>query len=198
MDLDTVLENDCVRMAPVTAADRQALSAIAFDPRIWTWTVKTIATPAELDAYIDDCVVQRERGVHFTFTIRDAGTGALAGASALGNYSAKDRRVEIGWTWLAPQFWGTKANAGAKAALLGLCFERLGLQRVEFKTDVRNLRARAALKKIGCTEEGILRSHTLMHDGRRRDTIYYSILRDEWPNTPLARDPWLRLKDSPR
>ena len=182
--LDCILENAHARLAPVRADDFEALSQIVFDPVIWEWTVDKIETQADLENYVAECVGAREQGVRFAYTVTGR-TGLLAGVTALGNYSPKDRRIEIGWTWLAQQFWGTAINANAKALLLSLCFERLEMERVEFKTDLLNTRARSALKKIGCTEEGVLRSHTLMHDGRRRDTVYYSILRHEWAASAL-------------
>ena len=106
----------------------------------------------------------------------------MVGGTALGNASAKDRRIEIGWTWLAAAAQGRGLNTRAKYLLLEHCFESLSAHRVEFKTDAANRRARGALSKIGAIPEGALRSHTLMHDGRYRETVYYSILADEWPH----------------
>lgn len=92
------------------------------------------------------------------------------GGSSLGNISVKDGRVEIGWTWLEPGSHGTRVNTTVKYLLLRFCFEELQAHRVGFKTDITNGRARAALKKIRATEEGMLRSHTGMHTGHYRDT----------------------------
>jgi hypothetical protein len=91
------------------------------------------------------------------------------------------RRVEIGWTWVAPAWQGSGANGEAKLLLLEHAFERLGCRRVEFKTDSLNERSRAALLKIGATFEGILRNHMIMADGRQRHSAYYSVLDSEWP-----------------
>ena len=108
------------------------------------------------------------------------GQGRWLAAPASGTPRRTDRRIEIGWTWLAVGWQGRGFNTRAKYLLLERCFESLSAHRVEFKTDAINHRARQALRKVGATEEGTLRAHTLMHDGRYRDTVYYSILADEW------------------
>jgi RimJ/RimL family protein N-acetyltransferase len=111
----------------------------------------------------------------------DKQSGKLLGSTGFGNYFPRDQRIEIGWTWLGKAFQGKGINAQMKSLMLQYAFDALGMLRVEFKTDVLNLAARHALLRLGATEEGVLRSHTLMTQGRRRDTIYYSFLRGEWP-----------------
>ena len=96
----------------------------------------------------------------------------IIGSSSFGNFSDRDKRVEIGWTWLGRAYQGKGFNDLSKYLMMEYCFEKLGLERVECKTDVLNTHARRALQRIGMTEEGILRSHTLMTNNRRRDTIY--------------------------
>ena len=100
--------------------------------------------------------------------------------TSFGNISTKDRRLEIGWTWIDKESQGTGLNKYCKHLMLSHAFEKLIMQRVEFKTDNRNNQSKKAIEKIGGTFEGILRSHTLMLDGYRRDTAYYSILKNEW------------------
>ncbi|PZR04404.1 MAG: GNAT family N-acetyltransferase, partial [Flavobacterium psychrophilum] len=104
----------------------------------------------------------------------------LVGMSSYTNISYADKRIEIGWSWLGVRYQGTGINGIYKRVLVKYAFEKLGFVRVEFKTDVLNKQARKALLKIGAVEEGILRSHTQMHSNRRRDTIYYGIIKDEW------------------
>lgn len=105
----------------------------------------------------------------------------LVGSTRFGNYDPANRRIEIGWTWLAKPWQRTTVNTEAKYLMLSHAFEKLGLVRVELKTDVLNEPSRKAMLRIGAKEEGILRKHTLMWTGRYRDSIYYSILDDEWP-----------------
>ncbi|MFL5758001.1 MAG: GNAT family N-acetyltransferase, partial [Chloroflexota bacterium] len=92
------------------------------------------------------------------------------------------RRLEIGYTWLARSWWGSGANTEAKFLLLEHAFERLGANRVEFKTDALNERSRAALRAIGATEEGVFRRHQLTQGGRMRDSAWYAVVWDEWPS----------------
>jgi RimJ/RimL family protein N-acetyltransferase len=109
------------------------------------------------------------------------GIGVVIGSTSFGNIDLLHGRLEIGWTWLGRQFQGVGINREVKFLLLRFAFEALEIKRVEFKTDVLNQQSRRALKNIGATEEGVLRSHMIMPHNRRRDTIYYSILADEWP-----------------
>ena len=113
----------------------------------------------------------------------------MIGSTSFGNFSFKDRRVEIGWTWIAKEYQGSGVNNEIKYLMLKYAFETLNFERVEVKTDVLNVKARRALSRIGFKEEGVLRSHTVMTHGRRRDTLYYSILKSEW-NEVKIRNQW--------
>ncbi|HET9429677.1 MAG TPA: GNAT family protein, partial [Chitinophagaceae bacterium] len=111
----------------------------------------------------------------------DKQNNKIAGSSSLGNISLYDLRAEIGWSWLGKDFRSTGINRHAKFAMMRYAFDELGLERVEFKTDVLNERARQGLRNVGGVEEGILRSHMKMWNDRRRTSIYYSVLKVEWP-----------------
>jgi N-acetyltransferase len=177
---DLLLQNDHVLLRPLREQDLEQLQTIVFEEDTWRWTVTKITTQQDLENWVQAGISDRQKKQRYTFVIVDKATGRLAGSTAFGNISVPDKRLEIGWTWLAKDFRGTGLNRYCKFLLLQYAFEVLSYERVELKTDVLNLRSRQAMRKIGATEEGILRSHTLMHDGRRRDTIYYSILRPEW------------------
>ncbi|WP_018480100.1 GNAT family N-acetyltransferase [Pontibacter roseus] len=177
---DIRLENSHVLLRPFHDSDQEQLQTIAFDDDIWRFMISRISNQQELDAWMQAALRDREKEQRYTFMIVDKATGKLAGSTAYGNVSERDKRLEIGWTWLAKDYRGSGLNRHCKFLLLSYAFEVQQYERVELKTDVLNLRSRQAMRKIGATEEGILRSHTLMQDGRRRDTIYYSILRPEW------------------
>jgi N-acetyltransferase len=177
---DLLLQNDHVLLRPLREQDLEQLQTIVFEEDTWRWTVTKITTQQDLENWVQAGISDRQKKQRFTFVIVDKATGKLAGSTAFGNISVVDKRLEIGWTWLAKDYRGTGLNRHCKFLLLQYAFDVLSYERVELKTDVLNLRSRQAMRKIGATEEGILRSHTLMHDGRRRDTIYYSILRPEW------------------
>ncbi|HEY0432964.1 MAG TPA: GNAT family protein, partial [Chitinophagaceae bacterium] len=137
--------------------------------------------PLHLGQWMQAAITDRTAGRR-PFTIIDRETNQIAGSSSIGNISWHDLRLEIGWSWLGPKFRSTGINLHAKYAMMKYAFETLKFERVEFKTDFLNQRARRGLEKIGATAEGVLRSHMTMWNDRRRDSIYYSVLKTEWPN----------------
>lgn len=177
-----ILENNTALLRPLMHRDEEGFSKIAFDADIWKFFTARILDLEELNKFIKTSLEDRERNFRYPFTIIQKASGEIAGSTSFGNVSIKDKRIEIGWTWLGKKFMGTGLNKECKFLLLQYAFEHLKFERVELKTDVLNKASRRAMEKIGAKEEGILRSHTLMHDGRRRDTIYYSILANEWTN----------------
>jgi RimJ/RimL family protein N-acetyltransferase len=130
---------------------------------------------------MDVAQTEREAGVRYPFVIVDNSSGRIAGSTSFGNISYHDLRLEIGWSWLGKEFRGTGINRHCKFTMMKYVFEELFFERIEFKTDVLNLRARRGLQKIGGKEEGVLRSHMTMWNNRRRDSVYFSILKKEWP-----------------
>jgi RimJ/RimL family protein N-acetyltransferase len=180
------LDSAAVRLRPLTYDDRPALREIAFDPDIWRYFVSRVETEDDLGRFVETAVADTRANRRAVFGIVDQATGRLAGSMAYGNPAEADKRIEIGWSWLGRPFRGTRINGWSKYLLLGYAFDHLACERVEFKTDVLNLQARAGLKKIGATEEGVLRSYNFMPGGRRRDAIYYSVLRAEWPAVKAA------------
>lgn len=172
------LENETVLLRPMSRQDFPLLQELTGDPEMWIYFTHDLSIPEDFDKWAEPHFL----GERLQFTVIEKSSGNVAGATAFGNYSARDQRVEIGWTWLGKAFRGTGTNQAMKKAMLDYCFWELKLKRVEIKTDVLNMPARMALLKFGAKEEGILRSHTLMTHGRRRDTIYYSVLEGEWGN----------------
>ena len=157
------------------------LTAIGLDPEIWRLTVAVVRTPEEMRSYMESALrLQAERS-SLPFVTIERSSGRIVGSTRFGNYDPLNRRIEIGWTWLAGAWQRTATNTEAKYLMLTHAFERLGCVRVELKTDVLNLPSRKAMTRIGAKEEGILRKHTLMWTGRYRDTVFYSILDAEWP-----------------
>lgn len=176
MNLSIILENETVLLRPMTRQDFSLLQSLTTDPDMWIYFTHDLSIAEEFEKWAEPHF-NKER---LQFTVIEKSTGKLAGSTAFGNYSVRDQRVEIGWTWLGKAFRGTGINQSMKKVMLDYCFGELKLKRVEIKTDVLNMSARMALLKFGAVEEGILRSHTLMTHGRRRDTIYYSVLAGEW------------------
>lgn len=174
-------ETENILLRAIQPEDIDGYRKIAFDEAIWKFYPTMISNEAELQQFMNDALKGRETQTRVTFTAIFKPTGEIAGSTSYGNISPRDQRLEIGWTWVGTKFQRSGLNRANKFLLLQYAFDELNYIRVEFKTDVLNQQARKALLGIGCTEEGILRSHTLMNYGRRRDTIYYSILQNEWP-----------------
>ena len=178
----TALENDHVRLRPVRPEDREPLRSIAMDPPIWRYFVFRIATDADWDSFFDLGLADQEAGRRVVYCITDKRTGQVAGSMSFCNIVESDGRLEIGWSWLGRASQGAGVNRWAKFLMMEQAFEHLGAERVEFKTDALNTQARHGLRNIGAREEGTLRSFNPMPDGRRRDAVYYSVLRAEWPH----------------
>jgi RimJ/RimL family protein N-acetyltransferase len=176
----TTLENEHVLLRPVREADRAPLREIAMDPQIWRYFVIRVDTDTDFDAFFDAGLADQEAGRRIVYYIGEKSSGRAAGSMSFFNMAEKDLRLEIGWTWLGRDFRGKGVNRWAKFLMLEHAFERMGAERVEFKTDRLNVQARHGLRNIGAREEGTLRSFNPMPDGRRRDAVYYSVLRPEW------------------
>jgi RimJ/RimL family protein N-acetyltransferase len=180
LDFNLVLQNDNVLLRPVISEDYKSFEALTGDESMWKYFTRDLSVNSELQIWFDDAISGIRNRSRLAFTIIDKKTGAVAGSTSFGNISYRDKRTEIGWTWIAKEYQGKGINDQIKYLMLEYAFEKLGFERVEFKTDVLNTYSRRALLRIGATEEGILRNHMLMTHNRRRDTIYYSVLRSEW------------------
>ncbi len=167
-----------VTVRTLRVPDGESLRALADDPVIWAYN-PVYRGAADFDAYFDDLLRQRYLQQRYPFVVVE--NGRIAGTTRFANISFVDRRLEIGWTWLGQHARGSGLNRTVKYLLLKHLFEELGFERVEFKCDARNTASRAALGRIGAVEEGVFRSHIHLTHLPRRDTVWFSILRAEWP-----------------
>lgn len=179
-DDDITLENEIARLEPLTEAHRHLLADVAEESLLWEFMSSPGHTKEGWNNYMDTALRLRTEKQRYPFVIIDQKSGNYVGSTSYGNLSIIDHRVEIGWTWIGTAYWGTGLNTACKFLLLSFAFDKMDMYRVELKTDVRNERSRQSILNLGAQEEGILRSHMQLQDGRRRDTIYYSILRDQW------------------
>jgi len=178
---DTILENDFVLLRPIKASDTANLSYFTSQEKdLLQYSPAPVYTEALLRSYIEKAITERTKHSRYTFCVFDKKQQAYAGSTSFLNISEVNDRLEIGGTWYGKRFQRTGLNRNCKYLMLTYAFETLQAARVEFKTDERNTPSRRAIEKIGGKFEGILRSHTLMHDGFRRNTACYSILKQEW------------------
>jgi RimJ/RimL family protein N-acetyltransferase len=175
------LEGEAVVMEPIRPDHLDQLWTAAQDPRIWDWLVHLTDSRERFEEWVAESVDWWDDGDRKTFVTVAAERDEAVGSSSFLNYRPADDVVEIGYTWLNPAAWGTGANTEAKLLMMTHAFETLGCARVEFKTDARNERSRAALAAIPAQFEGILRKHMKPFGVGRRDSAYYSVIDDEWP-----------------
>ena len=181
-ELPLVLENERTLLTPLSLADAPKLHPIALTQKdLLRYSPSEIHSEALLEKYISTALQAKATENRYPFLIFDKQLQRYAGTTSFGNIADVHRRLEIGWTWIGKEFQRTGLNRANKFLMLQYAFETLGYERVELKTDGRNKQSRTAMEKIGAQFEGILRSHTVMSDGYRRDTYYYGILRSEWP-----------------
>lgn len=171
-----ILQNSKVLLRPIIRQDFPVLKILAGDPNLWDYFTHDLSKKEDFEEWVKPAL----DGLRLQFIVIDKTQNKIVGSTGFGNYMPRDQRIEIGWTWLGREFHGSEINFEMKITMLAYAFETLQVKRVEIKTDVLNLPARRALQKMGIQEEGILRSHTLMTKGRRRNTIYYSVLDYEW------------------
>jgi N-acetyltransferase len=178
---DVTLTGAHVRLEPLSPAHVPALVEVGLDPSLWTISLTRLETPDDVRRYVEAALRERAAGQSLPFAIVHAPSGRVVGSTRFGNVDLTNRHVEIGWTWVAPAWQRTAVNTEAKYLMLRHAFETLGCMRVELKTDVLNARSRAAILRLGAKEEGVFRKHMLAHGGRVRDTIWFSVIDDEWP-----------------
>lgn len=171
-----------VSLEPLGEEHRAGLMQAGSDPVIWRYLPYDAASgrPGGFDRWFNMSLKQAETHKEAIWAVR-ARDGAIVGSTRYLNIAASDLRVEIGGTWYAPSVWASVVNPACKFMLLGHGFETLGLNRIELKTDARNTRSQAAIARLGATREGLFRRHMVLPDGHIRDTVYFSIIREEWP-----------------
>jgi RimJ/RimL family protein N-acetyltransferase len=182
-NLTSRLEGRLVVLEPFSPERFDELFEAGQPPEIWEWWRFNPATDrTNFRRWASGVLERMADGQEAHFVTVDARTGCPLGSTSFCTLRPQDAGLEIGWTWLTPEAWGTGANANAKYLQLRHAFEELGCQRVEFDTDEQNTRSRRALEALPATLEGIRRDSTLLPDGRRRSSAIYSILDSEWPN----------------
>jgi RimJ/RimL family protein N-acetyltransferase len=177
------LTSDRVRLEPLEI-DRHfsGLRAIGLEAALWEWTLDHCETEADLRRYLERSLADQAAGRTLPFVTIDIPSGRVAGCTHYLNIEPRHRRLEIGSTWVGLPFQRTYVNTEAKYLMLQHAFEVLGMVRVELKTNALNRRSRQAMLRLGCKEEGTLRRHAVSDRGVFRDTVYYSILDNEWPD----------------
>jgi len=177
-----VLGGEVVRLEPLGEPVLEELARVALNaPSVWTHIALPMRDAAEVARTLAHALARQHAGETLTFVTRLMRTGELVGSTSIFRLDPNVPSAEIGATWLVPRWQRTAVNSEAKLLMLGFCFERLGCQRVELKTDVRNTQSQAAIARLGAQREGVLRGHMRRVDGSLRDSVLFSMLASEWP-----------------
>jgi RimJ/RimL family protein N-acetyltransferase len=180
------LEGSLVRLEPLRLEHHAGLCEVGLDEDLWRWTTTQIRTPEEMRAYMETALEEEAAGLSLPFVTIEKASGLIVGSTRFGNIDRINRHVEIGWTWIGRNWQRSFVNTEAKYLMLRHAFETLGCLRVEFKTDSLNERSRKAILRIGAQEEGTFRNHMIVHDGRLRHSVYFSIIDSEWPQVKAS------------
>jgi len=180
-EAEYILEDDRVLLRPLQESDLEFLLPYALNEQD-TWKYSGISAHGEerMKTYIGTALTNRAAGKEYAFIVFDKQTQQYAGSTRFYDIQPDNAMLQLGYTWYGEQFRGTGLNKHCKFLLLQFAFEELGMYRVEFRADARNERSIAAMKSIGCTVEGILRSNMWLEAGGRRSSIVLSILKEEW------------------
>jgi len=170
-----------VELRPVEEASLDELFNVGRDPEIWRLTSVDYSDPAIFYPNFKAALHDREQGNAYPFLVCHRDSDRVIGTTRLLDIHRQDRKIEIGVTWIASEFWGSGINTECKQLLLEYCFETLGVNRVQFRAKADNARSRRALEKIGAIFEGVMRKDKIEPNGNPRDTAFYSIVREEWP-----------------
>lgn len=175
-----VLEGKHVRLDPMRVDHLPALCEVGLATEMWKWTNNIVTKAADLERYVRAALADRDLGVALPFVTVDRASGKIVGSTRFGNIDRFNRKTEIGWTWVNPQWQRTSINSEAKLLMLTHAFETWKCIRVELKTDSNNKQSQKAIKRLGAVKEGTLRNHMITESGRYRDSVFFSITDAEW------------------
>ncbi|MDA8344369.1 MAG: GNAT family protein [Thermaerobacter sp.] len=177
-----VLEGAAVRLEPLRQTHGTGILAAADDPSIWRWMSKSLTDAAAVEEFIDSALRDEAAGRAYAFAVVSRSDGNVIGSTRYLDVDEANRGAEVGWTFYSRAAWGGAVNPESKLLLLRHAFEDWGAMRIALRTDSRNLHSQAAIRKLGARYEGLLRSHRLRRDGSVRDTVCFSVVREEWPS----------------
>jgi RimJ/RimL family protein N-acetyltransferase len=180
-----VLNGTVVDLVPLEREHLDSLYEAASDKVLWQLTPTDCSATTNFFPAYELALAERAKGNQYPFVILHRDSNRLIGSTRFLEISPQDKKLEIGWTWIVKDFWGTAINMECKLLLLTYCFETLMTKRVQLKTKDTNFRSRKAIEKIGGVLEGILRKDRIQSDGTSRNAAYYSILDDEWNDVKI-------------
>ena len=188
------LSGQTVSLEPLSMEHAGALLEAAQSEEIWLHTLDKPRTMEAMQDYIARALGERDNNTGIPFAVRHIETNRFIGSTRYANIAPSRCGLEIGFTWYAPRFWRTSVNTECKYLLLKHAFETLQYIRVELQAMVENARSRAAILRLGAIEEGVLRSRIVGRNGQRFDTVFFSVLDNEWPGVKVRLERLLKSR----
>ncbi|MDX9678863.1 GNAT family protein [Pseudomonas zeae] len=183
--MQTTLQGQRILLRPLQYSDADALLHAAADGELWNLTVTVVPSPSTVDSYLKKALDGRDAGTVMPFVIVLKDTGEVLGSTRFWKIDPLNRKLEIGSSWIAASWQKSFVNTEAKYLMLRHAFEALNCVRVQFTTDENNQKSRNAILRLGAQQEGIVRHERIMPDGRKRNSVRFSIIDDEWPQVRL-------------
>ena len=176
----TTLANERISLIPLEEKHIQEMRKLSSDSDIWTWYTADLTHPDALEKWMSNRLAETKLGEKMSYAVQLNETGDIIGSTSYGHITWSEKTLEVGWTWLGKKYIGAGINKHMKFLMLRHAFEEMEIERLELRTDELNVRSRKAMEKIGAKHDGTLRSHRTTQGGRRRNTVVYSILKEEW------------------
>ena len=174
------LENSRVKLIPFIDKRNQELKEIIFDNQIWKHMGMFVRTESDFEHYLTSTLNAQKNGICYPFLIIDKSTGRVAGSTRYGYINIASEKCEIGWTWYGKEFQGTGLNSACKYELLKFGFEKIGFRGIQFSADEDNIRSQRAIEKLGAIKEGVFRNNYIDFEGKSKNDVYYSIVKEDW------------------
>ncbi len=187
-----VLRGQSVRLEPLSMDHHDGMCAAIADGQLWDLFVTLVPNPDDVPAFIKQAEADFHNGISLAFATIDIASGKVVGSTRFMKADIPNKRIEIGFTFIAASYQKSRINTEAKLLMLTHAFETLGMNRVELLTDYLNTNSRRAILRLGAKEEGILRNHMVMPNGRVRDSVLFSIIANEWAGVKLNLQDKLR------
>ncbi|MBO9128108.1 GNAT family protein [Bacillus sp. 165] len=187
-----MLQGKRVVLLPMESKQTAELFEAGRYAEIWEYMSIRVKTYEDMGSVVKNALAAKEQGAEFPFVVKDLETNSIIGSTRLLNISKENKNAEIGWTWYTPSVWRSRVNTECKYLLLQHCFEELDMIRVQFKTDSRNIRSQKAIARLGALKEGVLRKDRIVAHNYVRDSVVFSILRDEWPTVKVRLEGFLK------
>ena len=184
-----------IRLRPMKADDADVMVSAAADGELWNLPFTVVPSVDTVGAYIATALSERDAGAVLPFMTEDLGSGMVIGSTRFWKIDRQNRKVEIGHTWLSKSWQRTYANTEAKFLMLQYAFEVMNCVRVQFTTDEINEKSRSAILRLGAVQEGIVRNERIMPNGRKRNSVRFSIIDHEWPQVRAALMQRLQFED---